>query len=236
MLWTVCHLSEHQHSRQCVASLPRVLPPAAAHADGLSVIQPQSYGALCAIVFIQMLYYDRKWSKWAAVATLVVYAVAGAGWEVGMWEAMKVCLLPSGTWLTRANLVVDFQTAHRRGVKGVDQAVGILSALFLSGGFLCALLSIERGSNLTPATQADRRSTRSGEIVRWWVFRTHSWPSTRLGLWPASCPWVCSSACLPLRSTGTDSICAPGFKQKIDGIALANYSSPLPSLRPLRVS
>ncbi|KAL8277950.1 hypothetical protein RQP46_009582 [Phenoliferia psychrophenolica] len=128
------------------------------------IIQPQSYGSLCAIVFIQMLYYDRKWTKGASVAAFVGYAVVGAGWEVGIWQAMKA--------------------AARNGVKGVDQAFGILSAIFLSGGFIPQIYQIWR----------DR------EVV---------------GV---------SYAFLAIDSLGAVcSIMSLGFKQQIDGIALANY-------------
>ncbi|KAM0746848.1 hypothetical protein T439DRAFT_329536 [Meredithblackwellia eburnea MCA 4105] len=79
------------------------------------IVQPQCYGSLCAIIFIQMLYYDRKWKPWKGVAVFSTYMVVGAGWQVGIWEAMKA--------------------ADKNGVKGVPMAFGILSAIFLSGGF-----------------------------------------------------------------------------------------------------
>ncbi|KAL8290184.1 hypothetical protein RQP46_003123 [Phenoliferia psychrophenolica] len=74
--------------------------------------------------------------------------------------------------------------AAANGVKGVDQAFGILSAVFLSGGFLPQIYQIWR----------DR------EVV---------------GV---------SYAFLAIDSLGAVcSIMSLGFKQEIDGIALANY-------------
>jgi hypothetical protein len=56
------------------------------------MLQPHAYGSLCAIIFVQMLYYDRKWSVWQSAGALVFYAIVGGGFEVGMYFACLVSI------------------------------------------------------------------------------------------------------------------------------------------------
>lgn len=81
-----------------------------------TVVQPQCYGSLCAIVAIQALYYDKNWSPWQGVALFGAYCALGGGWEFGIYRAM-----------VRADQV---------GVKGIPMLFGILSDIFLTAAFL----------------------------------------------------------------------------------------------------
>jgi succinate dehydrogenase/fumarate reductase cytochrome b subunit len=56
------------------------------------MLQPHAYGSLCAIIFVQMLYYDRKWSVLHSLGALAFYAIAGGGFEVGMYFACLVSI------------------------------------------------------------------------------------------------------------------------------------------------
>lgn len=53
-------------------------------------MQPHCYGSLCAVIFCQMLYYDKKWRWYSACGAFAVYAVVCSGFEVGMVYASKV--------------------------------------------------------------------------------------------------------------------------------------------------
>ncbi|GAA6063554.1 hypothetical protein JCM10212_002666 [Sporobolomyces blumeae] len=80
------------------------------------ILQPHCYGSLCALIFCQMVHYDRKWSLSRTVLLFLGYCVIGGGFEVGMYFAAK----PG----------VD------RGIKGASMPFGILSDLCLAAGFI----------------------------------------------------------------------------------------------------
>ncbi|GAA5975833.1 hypothetical protein JCM5350_000748 [Sporobolomyces pararoseus] len=79
------------------------------------IVQPHCYGGLCAIIFCQMVYFDRKWSLRNTVLLFLAYCAVGGGFEVGMYFAAK----PG----------VD------RGIKGASMPFGILSDICLAAGF-----------------------------------------------------------------------------------------------------
>ncbi|GAA5964795.1 hypothetical protein JCM3765_002558 [Sporobolomyces pararoseus] len=78
-------------------------------------IQPHAYGSLCAVIFCQMIYFDRKWSLRNTILLFMAYCIIGGGFEVGMYFAAK----PG----------VD------RGIKGASMPFGILSDILLAAGF-----------------------------------------------------------------------------------------------------
>ncbi|GAA5853079.1 hypothetical protein JCM5353_007364 [Sporobolomyces roseus] len=79
------------------------------------ILQPHCYGSLCAFIFCQMVYFDRKWSLKNTILLFVGYCIVGGGFEVGMYFAAK----PG----------VD------RGIKAASMPFGILSDLCLAAGF-----------------------------------------------------------------------------------------------------
>ncbi|GAA5923982.1 Ilt1p [Sporobolomyces koalae] len=78
-------------------------------------VQPHAYGSLCAIIFCQMVYFDRKWSLRNTLLLFLAYCLIGGGFEVGMYFAAK----PG----------VD------RGIVGASMPFGILSDICLAAGF-----------------------------------------------------------------------------------------------------
>ncbi|TNY23940.1 PQ loop repeat-domain-containing protein [Rhodotorula diobovata] len=81
------------------------------------IVQPHCYGSLCAVIFCQMLYYDKKWRWYSACGAFAVYAVVCSGFEVGMVYASKY--------------VEDHHHSD-----GLTMLWGILSDIFLAVGFL----------------------------------------------------------------------------------------------------
>ncbi|GAA5873452.1 hypothetical protein JCM16303_001127 [Sporobolomyces ruberrimus] len=79
------------------------------------IVQPHCYGALTAIIFCQMVFYDRKWSLRNSLLLFLAYCLVGGGFEVGMYYAAK----PG----------VD------RGIAAASMPFGILSDLCLAAGF-----------------------------------------------------------------------------------------------------
>ncbi|GAA5894600.1 Ilt1p [Sporobolomyces salmoneus] len=80
------------------------------------IVQPHCYGALTAVIFCQMVYFDRKWSLTNSLLLFLAYCIIGGGFEVGMYFAAK----PG----------VD------RGILGASIPFGILSDLCLAAGFV----------------------------------------------------------------------------------------------------
>jgi len=101
---------------------------ALAHTFALAVVQPHCYGALCAVIFCQMLFYDKGFRWFSAVGTFLLYAVACSGFEVGMVYASRVrplslLLACSLATLTRASPAVRRAPPPQRRL---DDALGHL--------------------------------------------------------------------------------------------------------------
>ncbi|GAA5826201.1 hypothetical protein JCM11251_007205 [Rhodosporidiobolus azoricus] len=89
------------------------------------IVQPHCYGALCALIFCQILHYQRKWKWYAAyLGAFSAYAVVCAGFEVGMVYACR--------------------TLQDRHNHGLTMFFGILSAVMLGGGFIPQYYEIYR--------------------------------------------------------------------------------------------
>ncbi|KPV77025.1 uncharacterized protein RHOBADRAFT_51990 [Rhodotorula graminis WP1] len=87
------------------------------------IVQPHCYGALCAVIFCQMLYYDKGYRWYSAVGAFLLYAIACSGFEVGMVYASRF-------------------VEHHHHSDGLTMLWGILSDIFLFVGFVPQFIEI----------------------------------------------------------------------------------------------
>lgn len=88
-----------------------------------TVVQPHCYGGICALICVQILHYDRKWSPLLAYgAGFATYATVCAGFEVAMVYACRA--------------------AEAKHIKGPTMLFGILSDVALAAGFFPQLWEI----------------------------------------------------------------------------------------------
>ncbi|GAA6047950.1 hypothetical protein JCM3770_006439 [Rhodotorula araucariae] len=87
------------------------------------IVQPHCYGSLCAVIFCQMLYYDKKCRWFNAVGAFAAYAAVAAGFEVGMIYASRF-------------------VEHRHHSNGLTMLWGISSDIFLGAGFIPQFIEI----------------------------------------------------------------------------------------------
>ncbi|GJN87825.1 hypothetical protein Rhopal_000780-T1 [Rhodotorula paludigena] len=93
------------------------------------IVQPHCYGSLCAIIYCQMLYYDKQWRWYSAVAAFAAYAVVTAGCEVGFVFASRF-------------------VEHHHHSNGLTMLWGILSAVFLLVGFFPQFYEIRQAKEV----------------------------------------------------------------------------------------
>ncbi|EMD95349.1 hypothetical protein COCC4DRAFT_150434 [Bipolaris maydis ATCC 48331] len=97
------------------------------------IVQPQCFGVLCGVSWVQCLVYGRKWKAWTASLLLVVLLIIFAGVEVGLVFAIRppysrgvewpVLLIGIVAFLTLISgyLPIPFELLKRRGrVVGID--------------------------------------------------------------------------------------------------------------------
>ncbi|CAE6470783.1 unnamed protein product [Rhizoctonia solani] len=88
------------------------------------ILQPQLFGALAALSWIQCIYYGSKKSKIFCASLYILFLAAMAGFEVGI------------SLVVRASVIYFYARTDRAGDEWPTRVMGIMSALLIALGLL----------------------------------------------------------------------------------------------------